>query len=305
MEQIKKQAILLLIHNNFEYVETVLKLLDSKYFDFFIHIDSSVNQEETVLSCDFEHSNCYFIKDSERMNIRWGDFSIVEAELKLLKLARNKGNYKYYHLLSGADFILKTPKQIFDFFNNSEQVEYINYFDIPREKESFFLNRYRFKYHIKYPKKKTLLNKLFYQFYINVNQLIQSIYIKKATNHIFKVGSQWFSITQNCVDYVLSQEKTIYDLFTNSLVPDESFLQTVVCTNEDLAQNVVKDATTYLSIKRAIQFIDGKPKVWTNKDFEYLVNSGAFFARKLNKGESDELVKKLVNVIRKECGDGN
>lgn len=301
MAKIKKQAILLLVHNNFTYIESLLKVMDSDYFDFFIHVDASVEAYDKIKSVVLDKSSCHFVTSARRINVRWGDFSIVEAELELLKLAKETADYSYYHLLSGADFVLKTPKQIFDFFDNSPLTEYINFFDIASEKRSFYSNRYHYKYTVKYPKQKSVLKKALYQIYI---QLVQKLTFKRHTDREFLIGSQWFSITDTCVSYLLEKETMIYELFESSLVPDESFLQTLVSMNKELSSRIVEDADRYQSIKREIEFIDGKPRVWGADDFDYLMASDSFFTRKVNEGESDELIEKIVEKIRKESKNG-
>ncbi|AIG43798.1 hypothetical protein HO831_04695 [Streptococcus suis] len=295
----KKQAIMFLVHNNIKYFEKLLILLDSDFFDIFIHVDKSANLSEFhQIIKKLTKSRVFFVSD--RIDIRWGDFSIVEAELLLLKLAQSNGPYSYYHLLSGADFIIKKPRQIFEFFANSENVEYINFFDVPIEKEEFYQRRYKFRYKRKYPKKKSVWNKAIYQIYLKYCQYIQKGQQRKKMGINFYVGSQWFSITDNCVSYILSQISLIRELFVETLVPDESFIQTLICMNEELRSNIVSDPINYSSIKRDIQFIDGKPKVWTIADYEELMFSTSFFARKFDQPISDKIIETLIKELQEE-----
>lgn len=41
-----------------------------------------------------------------RMEVQWEDYSVVEAELKLLRVAV-ADDYQYFHLISGMDLHLK------------------------------------------------------------------------------------------------------------------------------------------------------------------------------------------------------
>lgn len=43
---INKQAILIMCHNDFYILEKSLELLDNENFDFYIHVDSKVNDFE-------------------------------------------------------------------------------------------------------------------------------------------------------------------------------------------------------------------------------------------------------------------
>lgn len=47
----------------------------------------------------------------DRVDVRWGDYSVVEAELKLLRAAVAE-NYQYFHLISGMDLPLKPQAEI-------------------------------------------------------------------------------------------------------------------------------------------------------------------------------------------------
>ena len=48
----------------------------------------------------------------QRLDVRWGDISVVKAELLLLETASMKGPYDYYHLLSGVDLPIKSQDYI-------------------------------------------------------------------------------------------------------------------------------------------------------------------------------------------------
>lgn len=49
------------------------------------------------------------------MDVRWGDISVVDAEFALFDEAYRRGEYSYYHLLSGVDMPLKTQNYIHRF----------------------------------------------------------------------------------------------------------------------------------------------------------------------------------------------
>lgn len=300
----RKQAILILLHDNFEIFEKNLELLDSHFFDIFIHLDKSSDSAVfNRIITTVKYSRVYLVED--RINIRWGDYSIVQAELALLKLAYNTDNYLYYHLISGTDFILDTPKSIYHFFVNNQGTEFIHFFDISKNKK-FYYNRYLYKYHLSYPKKKNSFTKAFYQSYIFMNQAIQRLF--KLSNNAslceFYLGSQWFSITGDCVAFILGKENLIDKMFNKTLVPDECFLQTIIVMNEDTHSRIVKNNQSYNSIKREIIFENGKPRVWTIDDKDIIKYSEALFIRKLQKGLSDDLVDYLFNKIKRKKEDG-
>src|SRR5690606_21952914 len=125
-----KQAFLILAHNEFEILERLVRVLDDPRFDIYIHFDKK-SKEPPVLKT--KHSRLYILNN--RIDVRWGDYSMVEAELILFEAATKRRNYKYLHLLSGVDFPIKSMDQIYDFFDTSKMQEFIGFNSSDYQKE--------------------------------------------------------------------------------------------------------------------------------------------------------------------------
>ena len=52
-------------------------------------------------------------------------------------------------------------------------------------------------------------------------------------------GPAWWSLTRECVEYMIGQSGFIERYYTDTLFPDESFAQTVIMNNPKLAPTVV------------------------------------------------------------------
>ncbi|WP_029509679.1 beta-1,6-N-acetylglucosaminyltransferase [Leuconostoc lactis] len=117
---ITKQAILILAHQDTLVLRSLIKQLDSEYFDIFIHFDLKNRSQkvEDGLKNLTDKSRLYLIPSVE---VVWGDFSVVEAELLLMEAAVDVAEYSYFHLLSGQDLALKSAAQIYNFFNSSTE----------------------------------------------------------------------------------------------------------------------------------------------------------------------------------------
>lgn len=61
------------------------------------------------------------------IDVRWGDISLIQVEFFLFKTAYCKGNYSYYHLISGSDLPLKTQDEIHAFFDAHYPTEFIGF----------------------------------------------------------------------------------------------------------------------------------------------------------------------------------
>ena len=119
----KKHAYLIMAHDNFYILEKLIQLIDYDLNDIYIHIDKKAkNFNFNYFRNLVNKSNIYFVK---RFNVRWGGYSIVEAELELLNKAI-KGEYEYYHIISGVDLPLKSQEYIHKFFNANRGKEFIN-----------------------------------------------------------------------------------------------------------------------------------------------------------------------------------
>ena len=92
-----KQAYLLMAHSNLEQLNFLIRSLDSEFSDIFLHLDakSKINPDEIVRPVS---SQLYFC---DRINVYWAEYSQVQCELNLLRLATRIGKYNYYHLISG------------------------------------------------------------------------------------------------------------------------------------------------------------------------------------------------------------
>ena len=113
----QKHAYLIICHNNFEILEMLIKAIDHKRNDIYIHIDKKCKNVpfEKIKQLPV-YSKINFTK---RNSITWGDYSQIKAELTLLKSAI-ANEYKYYHLISGVDFCLKSQEEIHSFFDENE-----------------------------------------------------------------------------------------------------------------------------------------------------------------------------------------
>ena len=106
----KKHAYLIMAHHQFEILMIFLRLMDHERNDFYIHIDIKTKDIPIEkIRNSVKYSRIEFIN---RMSVNWGGYSQIECELNLLKQAL-RGEYDYYHLVSGIDMPIKTKNKIF------------------------------------------------------------------------------------------------------------------------------------------------------------------------------------------------
>lgn len=296
-----KHAYLIIAHNNFEILERTLKLLDDEKNDFYIHIDKKIkNFNFEKFKNIVKKSKIIF---TERINVKWGHSSQINCELILLKTAI-KNNYSYYHLLSGVDMPIKSKKEIYNFFESNKGKEFVHFsilenkLKIEKRYIYYHLFPYRFRSSYKYVKyimKK--IEKIFFRL-----QKILKINRIRSQKIDFFYGSQWFSITNDFVRYVLLKEKWIQNTFKYTSCCDEVFMQTLIM-NSEFKENLYDkqfDDNHIISVRRYIDWERGTPYTFRKKDFKELINSKALFARKFDLNVDKEIIDMIFKKFYNE-----
>ena len=103
-------AYLIIAHDQFELLESLLKCIDDERNDIYIHVDSHSKLDISRIQSVLQNSRVEFVP---RIHIRWGGFDMVRCEYELLEAAFESGReYDYVHLISGADLPLKNQDDI-------------------------------------------------------------------------------------------------------------------------------------------------------------------------------------------------
>ena len=291
--QTDRHAYLVMAHGNFSVLEKCLSLLDDPRNDIYLHIDRKTKE---VPFDRLKQSVCQArLTIVSRIPVNWGGYSQIEAELLLLSTAAAEYHSRY-HLISGADLPLKTQDEMHDFFSRHRTEEYIR-FD-SNITEDRIRERIRYYYLL--------------QDRIGRNSGIAAAVLEQAENMILKVqktlqidrtknnvplykGTNWFSITQELADYVLSQSDEVRRRYRYTLCADEVFLQTIVGNSKFME----RAADTSL---RCIDWKRGAPYTFTIEDYDMLMNSGKFFARKFDEKVDMEIVNRIYAELMQRQG---
>lgn len=289
----KKQAILIMYHNDYYILEKLLQQIDCECFDIYLHVDKKVRD------FDFEYtkklvniSNLYFTK---RMNVGWSTFSQIQCELLILKEAVKK-KYSYYHLLSGVDMLLKKPLEIYNYFEINKGMEFIAYQDIDKIDDSH-LDRIKY-YHILNKNrrhKNKFIRIISTKIYYKLIALEKKIGVNRLRNKSLDIrkGANWFSITYDLAKYVLSKEREIYKLYKYSNCADELFLQTLTYNSKFRDKIYLKYDDEHKNIKRYIDWNKGQPYTYKISDYDDIMNSDCFFARKFSSNVDKDIIDKI------------
>ena len=283
----RKHAFLIIAHADFEVLERLIRALDDVRNDIYIHFDKKV-KSLPIISTDY--ASLYIIKD--RIDVRWGDYSQIEVELKVFEEAYKHHHYAYYHLLSGVDMLLLPQDRLHDFFIANDSKEFIGFSNYNYSLE---IEKKVRRYHL-FPrnfKSSSLLQKIVRFGFIRLQNILG---LRRNTAIDFKKGTNWISITDNFVEYILSQKEEIKKIYHNTFCADEIFIHTL-CWNSPFKNAIYNLEEEGEGAKRAIRWRDGQLIDWTMEDYDYLVSSDKIFARKFNVNNLD-VVDKLLKSIK-------
>ena len=210
----KKHALLIQAHQDISYFIKLAKIQPN--VNFYVHMDAKSK------SCDYPKTdlanlaNVFLLKD--RIMVRWGGFSQIEATLKLFETAFANEDNAYFHLLSGEDVVLqpfevieKQWQQRFDFqammtCERAPQYAYRFIMDSPHADSDW---------------QRQLTGKI-------ITKLQQGVAKIKTYHSPIYFGSQWFSVTRADWEKIMPFTDEYSDFFRHKLVPDEHFFQTLI-----------------------------------------------------------------------------
>jgi hypothetical protein len=215
-----KIAYLILAHNNPRLLKRAIDRLSSEDSGFFLHID---RKADIGPFSAIGGKNVHFCEP--RLSIHWGEFSIVEATLKLIDQAlRHADRYDFLVLLSGSDYPLRSAHYIQSFLESHPESQFINLATIPTP--GFPLSK---------------INKLSYPSHMPVRRLASRLLGRiglarrnfAAQFHGMEpcCGSQWWTISRPAADYIstfVKSSPTFERFFQNTFTADEMFFQTIL-----------------------------------------------------------------------------
>lgn len=295
-----KYALIIQCHTNVEQVNMIIDFFNDDRFDIFLHVDKKSNIIKEI------KQNFNVIVIDDRIDIKWADFSQVQATLKLFEaVKRSKNIYKYIHFISGQDYPVKNIEDLVVFFDNMSG-ECIEAVKLPNETFTCFGED---RYSVYYPKwmidrtsnKAKRIIRVAYRELILKTKIFKRKFI--LINDIY-CGSSWFSITQECMEYILeflSKNSFYSNFFENSIYPDEMFFQTIIM-NSKFKEKVTQNNFRYIDWNKEYQ--NGSPKDLYNKDLLNAIDSENFFARKIVSMESINFVNnELSERKQKICAE--
>lgn len=276
-------AHLILVHSKPEQLRRLVNKLIYKDDVVFIHVDlkSDLSVFEAALR---NTTNIFFVQS--RVDIKWGSYEMVEATINGFKEIISSGlNVDFVNLLSGQDYPLKSMLEFHKFLSENQGRAFMHCLNIENEwtEALFRIKEYTF-------------NNWNFPGHYRLQQLINFVLPeRKMPDGMIAVGrSQWFTISLKHVIFLVNRlelNPSLVRFFKRTWAPDEFIFQTLLF-NSSFKEDIIGENLRY------IDWSEGKenPKLLTTEDFNKMISSGNFFARKFKENDPvlDLIDKKLI-----------
>lgn len=288
-----KHAYLFVCHNKWNQLQFLIDVLNDSRNDFYILVDSKAkdfNKVEFINNC--ASKQLHFV---DPIDICWGHYSLIEAPISLLKAATTTDKYDYYHLMSGVDMPLKSQEEIHRFFDENAGFEFVDFDDFEGSKIANKRLRYYYYLQDKVGRKKFTFLKLLRDIVLLAEMIVGVNRIKDIQQYVAK-GSNWFSITDDFARYIVENEATVKNIFSDVYCGDEEFIQTLLKMSpyKDKWYGFKRSDLEYCNL-RYLDWGRGAPYTFTKEEFFSLTSGDYLFARKF----SDDIMTADVKAYLK------
>jgi len=278
-------AYFILVHRFPEQFKRLFKAIYHPENYYLIHVDKKTSLEiyDDIQGFLANFLNAYIL---ESENVVWGGYSMVQTELSGIKyLLDINAEWDFFVNLSGQDFPLKSQDFIRDFLGKNKGNSFIKIANQNTDRPET-MNRIE-------------------NYFAETDTGFSGVPYKRAylTDVIPYIGGQWMILTRECCEFICNsgEAKKFEDYYLHTLIPDESFFQTVMM-NTSFNGKIINDdkraviwipdkgiklrSKTFTESDTKSLIASGKiklrPKILVAQDLSFLLASNALFARKFD-----------------------
>ncbi len=283
-----KQAILITAFKNFDQLSEIAKFFDED-FSVYIHIDKKGGALASDLTKLEGLSNVVLV--GQKYKVNWGGRNHLRCILFLISEALKDKNIQYFHLITGQDFPIKSKEAFKEFFNKNKEKDFLEHFTMP----AACWNQGgmdRIEYYNLYD---ALDAKKSISTILKVLNIQKKFGLKRRLSKKLPTlygGSTYWSLSRTTTNYINDyngKNPSLLKRLKHTFCAEEIYMQTVVMNSE------LKDR----AISNNLRFIlweekhGSNPGVLDEMDFNAILESDAFFARKFDTPVSESLLQKL------------
>lgn len=266
-----KCAYLILAHKDPQQLARLLSMICVEGNSIYLHIDSK--SDIASFREQLAPYKSFITLTPNRISVNWGGFSIIKATLALIHTYHSSGEKAdYVHLISGQDLPLLPDPEIKKFFELNSSSNFIEWHPIP------------YKGWINGGK-----DRLCYKWLMdeeNQEKVDLLIDFQRRFHILFDLpsditpfgGSQWWSLTHSCVEYLSKRctpSDSLYQFFKYTFVPDELYFHTILL-NSDWKKSITNNNYRFIDWDTGPKH----PLVLTESDRPRWEASGKLWGRK-------------------------
>jgi len=279
-----KHAFLIGAFKNPDYLLKLVDSLDSEKSNFYIHVNR-------YNDCEF---NEFRNNISSRINIhyysiykiKWGGSDMFFSQMFLLDKALKDYENEYFHFITGQDILIR-PLNEFMFYVEECKANFLNYF-IMQPSEWNYRYSYYSLYDILDIRSNWLLKKI-NSLFVRTQEFL---HIKRTTMRFKQMygGSGWWSLRKDACQYLVSkwcEDKAFQKRIRFTHAPDEMLFQTYLLNSEKNIP-IINDNLRYIMWEG-----NSSPKTLTIDDYDDIIQSEKYLARKIDPIASQSLIEKI------------
>ena len=288
-----------MVHRFPEQFKRLFKAIYHPENYYLIHVDKKASLEiyDDIQGFLANFLNAHIL---ERENVVWGGYSMVQVELNAIKyLLDINAEWDFFVNLSGQDFPLRSQYFIRDFLGKNKGNNFIKIANQATARPET-MNRIE-------------------NYFVETDTGFSGVPYKRTylKDVIPCIGGQWMILTRECCEFICysGEAKKFEDYYLHTLIPDESFFQTVMM-NTSFNGKIINDdkraiiwipdigielrSKTFTESDTKSLIASGKiklrPKTLTVQDLPFLLASNALFARKFDENVNSNILDIMYSI---------
>ena len=309
-----KQAILIMMHKNIEQAKRLVRYFPGDRCICFIHADKKFDMETAKIQEELDTTTSKCIVLPQRISGQLANWSLAYISLELIKYAyeydkENNIGFQYYRLISGQDYPIKSFQEYEDFLikNYPKNFMGINTYDEGIKHVIDKYSRWRFNKLRSYMDdhisnsalKKCMIIPLrgMEQIYTWIKGTPYSYLAKRGYQVVG--GPSWWNISDEFAEYIVETTSTkneMVKVIKRIATPEEAIIQ-MLFVNSSFFHGEFTVNLTIGNYGRRNQIQNGHTFPWCTMDFEELMQSECFFARKFDMDIDSEILDRIDEMI--------
>lgn len=311
-----KQAILIMMHNKPEQVMRLVRYFPEDECVCFIHVDQKARFDFDSFKRDIEGNYSHCVVLTERYSGVLACWSLVEVTMLLLDFAKEYEKkhgirFKYFRLLSGQDY----PIRPYEMYRDLLEIEYPrNFIGVEWSAPGNHVEQKFARWRLSWPRER-YANAHFFKLpsrvLVAISHVVESMLAcigVKPDKYCAKKGistaggASWWTISDDFAEYVIGQYKA-NDLITRIskgiATPEEAYFQLLYVNSSFYLREKDKKHynLTLCNYGRRDQRVNGHTHPWRLEDYDELIQSDCYFARKFDTEVDRKILEALDNYI--------